>query len=527
VRRALAVLAAAVAALAVSAEARATPSRDAALLRRGLSHALQQHWLKPADAARYRGIVARATHDASTLPPLRARVVAAQLSQVTGFWQSYTSPRALALFTQLQANASYLETHRLPAGNLDITDGDGVVYRWFGGMGFEFHPLANFASLNNLASTGDSGETQVLAAALAERGIPRGGRLLWEYAFRFGIGRPPGGAAQAVAAQAFARASSLSSDDSLLDTAARAYAAVPPLLLSLSSGPWIRLYGFDSEVVLNAQLQTIVSLFDYARESGNGAAADLAQHLLQSTETMLPRFDTGEWSRYELGGGYATRDYQSFVTDLMAKVASATGDEFWIDAAERFHDYLYEPAQVSVDATLPTLYPQPADGFLDVAAIPVTLSQKASVTLAVAGTVTTWRLGPGQHVLTWKPPAGIQPGSYSARIATATYAGKKATFPLGPIVVQWDTNPPEVTTATFVDGALTWDANDPGTPSLDLRLDLVDPSGLNAPQTIDLGQQATSGTLPVTLPPGTWQPTTLEVTNSAGLTTPFSLVPAG
>ena len=45
----------------------------------------------------------------------------------------------------------------------------------------------------------------------------------------------------------------------------------------------------------------------------------------------------------------------------------------------------------------PTIYPQPLDGFLDVAQIPITLSQNASVTLAVGGKVSTFRLTRGAH----------------------------------------------------------------------------------------------------------------------------------
>ena len=53
----------------------------------------------------------------------------------------------------------------------------------------------------------------------------------------------------------------------------------------------------------------------------------------------------------------------------------------------------------------PTIYPQPLDGFLDVAQIPITLSQNASVTLAVAGKVSTFRLTRGAHTIMDPPEA--------------------------------------------------------------------------------------------------------------------------
>src|SRR4030081_3729574 len=67
-----------------------------------------------------------------------------------------------------------------------------------------------------------------------------------------------GGRAQAVAAQALSRSSVLLQDPNLGAAAVSAFASVPPFLLSLPSGPWIRLYGFNGQVVLNAQLQAIV-----------------------------------------------------------------------------------------------------------------------------------------------------------------------------------------------------------------------------------------------------------------------------
>jgi hypothetical protein len=102
-----------------------------------------------------------------------------------------------------------------------------------------------------------------------------------------------------------------------------------------------------------------------------------------------------------------------------------------------------------------------------------------------------------------------------------SYAGNRATYKLAPIVVRWDTLPPPIT-ATLTGTTLTWQADEPGTPSLALAVDLADPNAVNPPQTLDLGQQATSGTTTLPIPPGTWQ-ASLSATNSAGLTTTVQL----
>jgi hypothetical protein len=523
---------AAVLALVVPAAAHASASHDAAVARKGITLALKHRWLKPPDAQRYRAAVSRALSDTKRLAPLRASAIGSQLSQLTPLSDSYTSPRALSLFSQLEANLSYLETHALPTTRVDITDEDGVVYRWFPHLGFEFHPLANFGALNNDAASENLDTTRTLADALLARAIPHGNRLIWEYQFRFGGGRPPwaSGMAQAVAAQALARSSALLADPNLGAAAVRAFASVPPFLLSLSTGPWIRLYGFNGQVVLNAQLQAIVSLLEYGTTTNSAAATALAQRLSATAQKLFPRFDTGDWSRYELGGGYAPRDYQKFVTDLLAKLARQTQDPFWIATSQRFHAYYYDPPQVTQPQppTSPTIWPQPLDGYLDVATIPITLSMRASVSISIADKVLTYRWNAGEHTLTWKPPVGLAQGVYSMRLSAVTYAGNRTTVQLPSVVVHWDTTAPAITTAAFdqASSTLNWQADDPGTPWLALAVDLVDPAGVNLPQTLDLGRvtftSGTPGATPLTLPPGTWQ-ATLRATNSAALTTPFLL----
>jgi hypothetical protein len=523
-RLGVALAAALAVALLAAATASATAARDALLARRGVTLAVKQHWLAPEEAYRYRSDVTRALRDISGLPKLRGRVIAVQLQQVTAMWDSYTKPRALALFAQLEANLDYLETHIIPPGRVDVADSEGVVYRWFPNKGLEFHPLAAFGALNVAALAQDPERTATLANALAARGIPRGaGALIWEYSFNFGFGRPPwvSGMAQAVAAQALGRAAVALEDPTIAYAATRAYAAVPTLTMQLSTGPWVKLYSFNREIVLNAQLQAVLSLLQYAADTGDPNVAALAQRLNTSAQGMLPRFDTGDWSLYELGGAYATKEYQLFVTQILAKLAARTQDPYWVDASKRFHGYYYDPPEIAPGPPPPTIYPQPLDGFLDVAQIPVTLSQNASVTLAVAGKVSTFRLTRGAHTLTWTPPEGLAAGTYPVQIAATNRAGRKRTVKLPPVVVAWDTAPP-VVSAQLQAGTLAWQGNDPGTPWLALRIDLVDPNGVNPPQSVDLGQHSVTGTAVVTIPPGTWQ-ATLSATNSAALTTPVDL----
>jgi len=517
--------------LVASARTHAQRASSAGLARKGIARAHSTGWLSSPAASRYRDDVYLALQGIRHLSNGSGAILQNQLSQTATSWQSYIGPRALAVFSQLAENTAYLRSHPAPAHELDVTGPDGVVYRWFAGKGFEFHPLANFGRLNTLAAQKRTDETRQLADALLARAIPRAGTLRWEYAFPYGGGTPwTSGLAQAVAAQSLARAGTLLGDPSLLDAARKAYLALADnLSVGTSAGPWVRLYSWSRGLVLNAQLQAVLSLRSYATTASDLEAQDFSARMLTAVQQLFRRFDTGDWSLYQLGGGYAKTSYQEFVTDLLGRLADATADPFWQAAATRFVNYTYEAPDVEqepLDAPL-LAYPQPADGWLDSVKIPFTLSKRAAVTVTIAGkTVATLRQAAGgDHTVTWTPAADMQPGTYDVLVRAVDFRGRAATYALAPVVVAWDTQPPSVTAQLdTTTGTLTWSTTDAGTPWLALSLQLTDPSGAQPPQTLDLGRLAPSGTLQVTLPAGTWN-AVLSATNSAGLTT--SLAVAG
>ena len=207
-------------------------------------------------AAADRAEIDRAARLIRGLPAARAGPVGVALAQVAALSGRLTGPRAVALFGQLRLNDDYFAVRGPPAASTDATDADGVVYRYFVGDCFEFHPLANFGALNADVEAGDAAATQRLADALIARGVhPHGGGVVWEYYFPFGGGVAPwvSGMAQAVAAQALARAGGLVADEAsaLIGQARAAYEAIPGhLLTQVAAGPWIRLYSFQNVPVL-------------------------------------------------------------------------------------------------------------------------------------------------------------------------------------------------------------------------------------------------------------------------------------
>ena len=519
-----AALAAAALVLLVPGGARSSPPGDVVLIGRGLDRAVANGSLTVEEAIDYRAGLQSAYATLRKLGGGRERNLAAVLHDVALQWQGYNPSRALALFSMLETNATYFGNHTVPVAKTDIADADGVVYRFFPGQGFQLHPLANAGALNAAVASKDPDRTERLALALLDRGVPSSGALRFEYYFPFGGGRPPwtSGMAQAVMAQAFARAAALTGDTDLLGEAVTIFHAVQlGLVRQLAQGPWIRLYSFGSDVVLNAQLQTILSLEDYAVATNDVPAATLAEAMLASAQRLLPRFDTGYWSLYSLAGGESPLEYHTYDIQLLNKLAARHPEGPWAQAAARFTAYRTQPPSFRVGPAPGTLYPRPADGYKDAALIRFWLSKRSRVTVAAGGRATSAWLSHGSHTLPWSP-GSLRPGSYRPTLSAVDLAGNKASLPLPPIAVAWDTTPPDVT-ASAAGRRLTWRATDPGTPWLDLRV-LLARSGRHL--TLWLGRRGLSGSTTLRLPTGRWS-AALVAANSAGkrARVPLGVVP--
>src|SRR5205085_1495199 len=420
--------------------AQASPPGDVRLIGQGLTRAVSSGQLAQDEADGYRAVLARSYATLRKLGGARETNLAAVLHDVALQWRAYTTQRAYALFSMLQTNATYFGNHAAPAGRRDMTDADGIVYRFFPGQGFQLHPLANAGALNAAVATKDPDRTETLAAALLARGVPSSGALRFEYYFPFGGGRPPwtSGMAQAVMAQAFARASALTGDTDLLAAAVPIFHAVQlGLVRQLAQGPWIRLYSFDSEVVLNAQLQAILSLEDYAAETEDTSASTLAASMLASAQRLLPRFDTGYWSLYSLAGDESPLEYHTYVIQLLNKLAARHPEGPWADVAARFTEYRTEPPSFRIGPAPGTLYPRPADGYKDVAPIRFWLSKRSRVTVTAGGRATSAWVSHGSHTF-GSSPGSLPPGTCDPTLSALDLRGNPASVPVPSIAVACD-----------------------------------------------------------------------------------------
>jgi hypothetical protein len=501
---------AAVAALALPATALASPPRDVKSASDGLTLAVREGRLPAADAARYRTILNRAEDVQRRLPNPRAANLAAVIGDVAAQARRYDGPRALTLFTMLDVNTRHFGSRGpLPQGT-DVADADGVLYRSWSGRGLQFHPLGNFVKLNALVNTRRTDEALRLGQALAARGVPVEGGLVWEYYFPFGGGTPPwtSGMAQAVGAQALARAG-------LLPEATLAFGSIQPsLVMSVDGHEWIRIYAFNRLAVLNAQLQSVLSLRDYAQLAEDATAADLSTRLEQAAAALLPGFDTGAWSLYVHRGAESSLLYHNYVVSLLRLLAARTQDGFWRDAATRFDAYTREPVGITpVTRSFPALYPIPRDGFRDELRVELTLSKLSTVTLEVAGRRHSVWLTRGRRTIVWRP-VGVPPGVHAVRVRAVDPAGNVGEAALPNVEIRRDTTPPEIRVARLANGVLTWRVHDAETPWVRVRVEL---RGAQGRRVVDLGRRQQTGWTRVRIPRGWWT-ATLLVDDSSGNT---------
>lgn len=220
----------------------------------------------------------------------------------------------------------------------DRVSPSGLVFRYYAGSGWRFQPLLSFAHLNNLVNTGKAPAAERLVDALLARGQWQDTALYWRYDFPYQDGSAPwrSGFVQAIAAHSLARASHFLMRPDLSRAAGAALRGLRRgLLLSVGGGLWIREYGFTRQVILNSQLQSLLSLHFYARLVATPEARRLVQSLFRATVQLLPRFDLGCHSLYQLNGRPADEHYQDYHVLLLGQLAHAYPGE---PLFRRLHD---------------------------------------------------------------------------------------------------------------------------------------------------------------------------------------------
>jgi hypothetical protein len=282
--------------------------------------------------------------------------VIATLGAITARHQ-LTESRLPALFLTLKRNVQWWEGGPLLASGARVEfSGSPLVWEYYPGQGIELQVLGSFGKANGLYSAGPShyGQLQALLGELIPLAAHRAGGLAWEYYFSFDGGRPPwvSAMAQGTALEALTRAYRATHEASYLALAHRALGILrrrpgAGVAVPEPEGTRFLQYSFAPRLdIINAFLQTLIGLYDYATYSHDQTAWQLFAAGNAEAQVEVPHFDTGAWSLYQ-PGLEDDLSYHELVTGFLGQLCSRTGAAVYCRTAEHFHAYLHTPPQIT------------------------------------------------------------------------------------------------------------------------------------------------------------------------------------
>lgn len=341
-----------------------------------------------------------------------------------------TASRMKPLFLTLQRNTQFWPRSRFPASRGYVQfRGSQMLFEYYAGKGLQLQPLANFKKANALhgacvkptaVACNRAGLAKLLDEVVATR-VRRGKFTAWEYYFDFG-GRPPwiSGMATATGIQAFGRAGQLLNTTRWRKHVKAAYPAftTPAPAGVLTRGPMggahYLQYSFASRLyIINALLQSVIGLYDYAAITGDPTAARLWRVAEPEARMELLTNDTGDWSTYSYRGRESTREYYDLLLEFSAELCHRLKIDQYCTTTRNFRNYLSRPATLSLLGPTTAVRGEETQ-------VRFSLDKLSAVQIVIThengrvslNKTTTFRRGTGSF--TWKPGA---PGGYSVSLA--------------------------------------------------------------------------------------------------------------
>jgi hypothetical protein len=264
-----------------------------------------------------------------------------------------TSGRLPVLFQILNDNRQWWTSGPIPsAGQYVEFAGSQLVWEYYPGQGIQLQVLATFGKADGLYTAGsaDYAQMEQVLAQMIPLAVNRGGGPVWEYYFHFDGGSPPWTSAmsQGTAIEALTRAYEASQNPSYLQIAHQALAlftAPPPIGVRVPTALGARYvqYSFTpGTMILNAFLQSLIGLYDYAQVSHDPLAQQLFNAGNAEAESEVPHFDTGAWSLYQ-PGVEDTLSYHELVTGFLEQLCQRTQAPVYCITAQHFTAYLTTP----------------------------------------------------------------------------------------------------------------------------------------------------------------------------------------
>src|SRR3954467_192848 len=339
---------------------------------RALQRAEATGALPPAQGAVYRQTLANARSVRDRQSGVRRREMASALTIAGRIAKrgDLTAARMPVVFLTLERNAEWWAAHGPPAPGSPGENGargrqckplpararaarvsfpgSELVFQYYRGLGLQLQMNGTWGKANALLGCTNPlfvARGAALVNELLPLGVLRSGVLAWEYEFPIFGGRPPwiSALSQATAVRALTRAAAkLGRPDPLpiAGAAAGAFAFPPPAGVRVALGrgmAWYVLYSFlPRQRVLNAHLNAVAALFDFAQASGDPHTKAAYDAGLLAAHRRIRAFDTGAWSKYSNPGALADLNYHVLNTTLAGEVCKRSGDRPVCRAADSF-----------------------------------------------------------------------------------------------------------------------------------------------------------------------------------------------
>lgn len=294
---------------------------------------------------------ARAKRDAVKL---RRGPMKWQLKMVSRMARTHriNADRIAPLFTTLANNTKWFRHNGPAAVATDRRFGNSrIIFQYFGGIGWQFHPLSNFAKLNAIwtVDTPPSRRAQrSFARELIHWGVMRGSALTWEYYFDFSGSSAPWVSAisQGTATQSLARVAYRMNNRSIMRAArlaSRSFNQAPTRGIRLRRDGGYHFLGYSGApnlIILNQFLQGIIGLRAYALLGDDKHARVTYKRGIKAAVVETPMFDTGSWSLYSLNGERDDMHYHLLTISFLDDLCKSTKEEVFCNTRDKFKSYV-------------------------------------------------------------------------------------------------------------------------------------------------------------------------------------------
>ncbi|MGB1583977.1 MAG: D-glucuronyl C5-epimerase family protein [Solirubrobacterales bacterium] len=285
---------------------------------------------------------------------VRRRAMNAQIRQVESLARrgKLNSSRLTPVFGTLQQNTRWFKSNGArPNGTDRRFRGSRIIFQYFSGRGWQFHPLSNFSKLNAIWTVDDAPSRRAqraFAKELIRWGAKRGNALVWEYYFPYAGSSAPfiSSISQGSAIQGLARVAYRMNNKAIMRAAKRGlipFNTPAPRGLRVKRDGGYHYLGYSGtkkQIILNMFVQSVNAVRDYALIADDKDGRVLYKKGLAAANKVTPHFDTGSWSLYSLRGPKSNLHYHRLTITFLTALCRSSKEDRICRTRDKFQRYL-------------------------------------------------------------------------------------------------------------------------------------------------------------------------------------------